>query len=585
MTGISLFSCGIAVADEPLPILAINAGSSKPLTVSGIDFVADTYAQGGENFNLSRWGDQTTKSYLGTLRGGPSISYELPVDPGLYDIELSFTENWHRSAGKRVFDVSAEGQIVAKGVDVFAQAGERAKVHVITLSNIDSGKDGDPQTLSLKFTKVIDNAIINGIKVTCPASNAQCREVQLARVAERAAAEKRRQEAEELANRKPTTARYGLWYNLRTRGSVVAQFLKLAVDLTGNEDGVVVQIRDRRDGYYDRKLGRDGLGQSINCVIYFTPAERFADMVYQGDTCGEGSGPFKMATHSNGLPQVTGRFYGANVTFNMTGPNAVPGARYSAPPKELPSFKGVSYSPDLADMKKQVEMALFGKKAVQGWEMKNSDNGRVIYSLSSPQKSSQTPPEDTFEIHTDGPGPDARVWGFRRLWYPAEDKRPTVDTLSNALKKKYGEPSGVYKKSQRFGATPRRGVAWSYDDSGTLGDQRLVHVCGFSSAWPPAEQPVRGSFEFPRWEKTPEIFVVARSGCGHQMVVSDIFLIETNQVRNVAFSYFDPQVAEVSAWKGALADHKALLDRQDLRKAAAAKKSKAEKREDVDADL
>jgi serine/threonine protein kinase len=49
--------------------------------------------------------------------------YAIPVPNGSYTVRLHFAEVWFRAAGLRSFDVSVEEEAVARGVDVFAQAG------------------------------------------------------------------------------------------------------------------------------------------------------------------------------------------------------------------------------------------------------------------------------------------------------------------------------------------------------------------------------------------------------------------------------------------------------------------------------
>ena len=59
-----------------------------------------------------------------SAREGPGLVYKLPLEPGLYDVRLSFAEIGGKVAGERIFDVRAEGNPILVGLDIAAQVGQ-----------------------------------------------------------------------------------------------------------------------------------------------------------------------------------------------------------------------------------------------------------------------------------------------------------------------------------------------------------------------------------------------------------------------------------------------------------------------------
>ncbi len=120
------------VSKPPLEFLVNCGGDYYVDSVDRRWFADRAYAAGnwgyvGESNTLS-----TSRDILGTndmplyqtLRYAyGSFGYQFDVPNGTYEVELHFAELFHRSAGKRVFDVIIEGQTVLDEYDVFAAAG------------------------------------------------------------------------------------------------------------------------------------------------------------------------------------------------------------------------------------------------------------------------------------------------------------------------------------------------------------------------------------------------------------------------------------------------------------------------------
>lgn len=81
--------------------------------------------------------------------------------PGTYRVTLHVLENWYTSAGRRVYDVNAEGARVLSGVDPWALAGGK-RFHAVALTFDVPVNDG---SLDLAFLATKDQASIYAVEV------------------------------------------------------------------------------------------------------------------------------------------------------------------------------------------------------------------------------------------------------------------------------------------------------------------------------------------------------------------------------------------------------------------------------------
>jgi hypothetical protein len=96
---------------------------------------------------------------------GSEMSWAFPVSAGSYQVRLYFAETWYGApgggaggAGKRVFDVSIEGQLVLNDYDVFAEVGAvKGVAKTFTVSS--------DATLNIAFGRVVENPMIKGIEI------------------------------------------------------------------------------------------------------------------------------------------------------------------------------------------------------------------------------------------------------------------------------------------------------------------------------------------------------------------------------------------------------------------------------------
>jgi glucose/arabinose dehydrogenase len=113
----------------------------------------------------------TTKIYSTTVSGtadpklyqserfGKTLTYQIPVANGNYEVTLDFAEMYWKAAGKRVFDVSIQGQAVLQNFDIWALAGANAVVQRTFVVAITTGM------LNISATASIDNAKFSAIQI------------------------------------------------------------------------------------------------------------------------------------------------------------------------------------------------------------------------------------------------------------------------------------------------------------------------------------------------------------------------------------------------------------------------------------
>jgi hypothetical protein len=146
-------------AADPANVL-VNAGGGAVTDSSGQQWAADRGFIGGWNYSTARRIDRaSTPALYQTERTGMS-GYDLPVSrPGTYRVTLAFAELYWDAAGKRVFDVSAEGAQIIRRLDVHASVGKyRALQRSVDVAVTDG-------TLNLRFQRVVDNPTVSAIAV------------------------------------------------------------------------------------------------------------------------------------------------------------------------------------------------------------------------------------------------------------------------------------------------------------------------------------------------------------------------------------------------------------------------------------
>jgi len=165
-------SLSLTLAQLALPI-RINCGGGAFTDLSGNAWLADNFFVAGSRIhvdtsttrirNVDNPTDLTTDETLyKNERFGP-VAYNIPVDPGTYNVQFHLAEVWppNEVTGARVFAISIENTEVFSSVDIFALSGASTAmtlrpVSVTVQDNI----------LSITTRPIRENPKLNGIVIT-----------------------------------------------------------------------------------------------------------------------------------------------------------------------------------------------------------------------------------------------------------------------------------------------------------------------------------------------------------------------------------------------------------------------------------
>ena len=127
-----------SIPPSPSDVL-INCGGCLTLDSSGQVLVCRSILHRWKDENYSQIVSGTADTALfQSERYGKTLTYQIPLANGNYEITLDFAEMFWNAAGKRVFDVSIQGQTVLQDFDIWALAGQNAAVQrtfVVAVTN------------------------------------------------------------------------------------------------------------------------------------------------------------------------------------------------------------------------------------------------------------------------------------------------------------------------------------------------------------------------------------------------------------------------------------------------------------------
>lgn len=156
-----------AFDEDPTPLF-LNCGGQQFFDAFGNKWVPDTnYVNTGRTYRRNESIGGTSKEELYRSQRfvsteETSLTYEIPLDVGTYDVYFHFSETFWRikEADQRVFDIKAEGSVIFDRVDVFAEAGGALKA--LVKKRTISVTDGN---LTISFGRKKQNPMISGIEV------------------------------------------------------------------------------------------------------------------------------------------------------------------------------------------------------------------------------------------------------------------------------------------------------------------------------------------------------------------------------------------------------------------------------------
>ena len=142
-------------------IARINGGDNVYTNSLGIEWLSNDGLSGGRNSSRDNEIAQTDDDLLYQSEYyGKSFDYSQSVANGNYDVTLHFAETVFNDAGRRVFDVSAEDQLILDNFDVYSEAGGKdiALERTFTVGVNDG-------TLDLNFLAEVNNAKISAVEI------------------------------------------------------------------------------------------------------------------------------------------------------------------------------------------------------------------------------------------------------------------------------------------------------------------------------------------------------------------------------------------------------------------------------------
>ena len=153
--------------DVPLVPLSLfteihtNAGGDAHTDTTGQQWLANLGFSNGEVSTTQNAISQTDDDVLYQSEYfGQDFDFNLAVENDSYDVTLSFAEVVFNEAGKRVFDVIAEDQLVLDDLDIYTETGGKniALNRTFTV-------EVDDNSLDLNFLATVDQAKVSAIKI------------------------------------------------------------------------------------------------------------------------------------------------------------------------------------------------------------------------------------------------------------------------------------------------------------------------------------------------------------------------------------------------------------------------------------
>jgi hypothetical protein len=142
-------------------VFAVNGGGGNYTASNGITYQSDRNYSGGFSHSVGSAVSNTTDDQLYQIgHYGTNFSYAIPLSDGTYNVNFNFVENYNSTAGRRQFDVLAEGNEIIDNLDIFKVAG-RGSAYLMTKTV--TVTDG---TLNLNFRSDAGDAMVSAFHIT-----------------------------------------------------------------------------------------------------------------------------------------------------------------------------------------------------------------------------------------------------------------------------------------------------------------------------------------------------------------------------------------------------------------------------------
>lgn len=152
---------------------AINAGGGSYTDSQGIKyskdfgFNNDSTVRNTPNISVANTPDEPLYQ---AQRHAETLEYNLPVTNGIYDVTVKLADNKFRENGQRIFNLMAEGNVIATNLDMFARFGREAKDITLRDLRVSDGK------LTIASERIVNEASIAGIVITSVNGRGTCDE-------------------------------------------------------------------------------------------------------------------------------------------------------------------------------------------------------------------------------------------------------------------------------------------------------------------------------------------------------------------------------------------------------------------------
>lgn len=145
----------------------LNTGSDADATLNGITYLAEAKTEQFYSENTGRYNNSEAdvETLFQTERSGKNLVYTVPVPNGTYTVFTMHNEVWFgyeggtAKAGKRVYDISIQGDVLKEDFDLFLENSNEPTILSFEDIEVTNG------VLTLELTASVNNANISGFAI------------------------------------------------------------------------------------------------------------------------------------------------------------------------------------------------------------------------------------------------------------------------------------------------------------------------------------------------------------------------------------------------------------------------------------